>query len=133
MAYLIISSYGHCPFFSKWRTDHRLYSAAIGNNYGERRTRRANNCYHVRQRYEVIAHCLCCLLPTNCMPRGLQQGPIRLEGHKQVAKFPFNSRLMDGHQTTNKKTTVRLYQRPVLRRKDQREGYRAPSSSNQGL
>ena len=77
------------PFFSKSCTDHKLYSMAIGNNYGERRTRRANNYYHVHQRYEVIAHSLSCLLPTNGMPWELQWGPIRFEGHKQVAEFFF--------------------------------------------
>lgn len=76
---------------------------AIGNNYGERRTQHANNYYHVRQRYEVIAHSHCCLLPTNGMPWELQQGPIRFDGHKQVAEFPFYGRLIDGHQTPNKK------------------------------
>lgn len=75
--------------FSKSCADHKLYSTATGNNYAERRTQRANNYYHVRQRYEVIAHSLCCLLPTNGMPWELQQGPIRFEGHKQVAEFSF--------------------------------------------
>ncbi len=75
--------------FSKSCTDHKLCSIAIGNKYGEGRTQCANNYYHVRQRYEVIAHSLCCLLPTNGMPWEPQQGPIRFEGHKQVAEFSF--------------------------------------------
>lgn len=90
MAYLIISSYPtSLPLFSKLCTDHKLYSMATGNNYGERRTQWANNYYHVRQRYEVIAYSLSCLLPTNGMPWELQQGPIRFEGHKQVTEFSF--------------------------------------------
>lgn len=115
--------------FSKSCADHKLYSTAIGNNYGERRTQRANNYYHVQQRYEVIAHSLCCLLPTNGMPWELQQGPIRFEGHKQVAEFLFYGRLTDGHQTPNKKTTVKLYQQPILRRNEQHEGYQQHCSA----
>lgn len=81
--------------FSKSCTDHKLYSMATGNNYGERRTQCANNYYHVRQPYEVIAHSFCCLLPTNCMPWELKQGPIRFEGHKQVQEFIFYGCLME--------------------------------------
>lgn len=69
---------------------------AVGNNYAQRRTQRADNYFHVQQRRGVIAHSLCCLLPSNGMPRELQQAPIRFEGHKQVAKFPFYSRVMEG-------------------------------------
>lgn len=109
--------------FSKSCTELKLYSVATGNNYGERRTRCANNYYHVQQRNEVIAHSFCCLLPTNGIWE-LKQGPIRSEGHKQVGEFLFYCRLMDGHWTSHKKIAFKLYQQPIPCRNEQHEGYR---------
>lgn len=105
---------------------------ATGNNYGERGTQCANNYYHVQQRYEVIAHSLCCLLPTNGIPWELQQSPIRFEGHKQVAEFFFYGSLMDCHWTPNKKTAVKLYQLFIQRRNERHEGYQQQHGSAAG-
>lgn len=75
---------------------HKLYSMATGDNYGER-TQRANNYYHVQQRYEVIAHSSCCLLPTYGMPWDMQYSPIRFEGHKKAREFLFHGCLKNEH------------------------------------
>lgn len=90
MAYLIISSYpGSLALFPNPAQCTKCVSTAAGNNHGEMRTRCANNYYHVRQRYEVIAYSHRCLLPTNGRQWVPRQGPIRFEGHKQVTKFAF--------------------------------------------
>lgn len=112
------------PFY-KLCTDFKLYSMAIGNNYGERRTQCANNHYHVRQQYEVIAYSLCCLLPIP-IAWGLEQSPIISEGHKQVKEFQFNGCLMYGQAAPNKKTTVRHYEQPILLWNKQHEWVLSP-------